>query len=298
MQSALSHAAAAAPAQAQGGRATPRRPARLAARVACNAVQTAAAPEAATGAVKLPATHLASSAAALQQLKATSVNREWLWAARSGLGWRESGPGNHPLGCSGYGSLSRRPRPPPRRLRGPLVQHWRSAAGGMVQLARAAPPPPPLQPVPTRPAHPPPAAGYAMEKKSSIIAIGLTVHNAPVELREKLAVPEAEWQRAIEELCSYPHIEEAAVLSTCNRMEIYVVAVSFHRGVCRGEQCSTWGEAGAGLAVRLSAASGGHMMRLGHRCSVPARCRGWLLPTPLLPPCCLCFQACARWRTG
>ncbi|KAI7837057.1 hypothetical protein COHA_009133 [Chlorella ohadii] len=147
MQSALSHAAAAAPAQAQCGRPTPRRPARLASRLTCSAVQTAAAPEAATGAVKLPATHLASSAAALQQLKVTSVNR------------------------------------------------------------------------------------YAMEKKSSIIAIGLTVHNAPVELREKLAVPEAEWQRAIEELCSYPHIEEAAVLSTCNRMEIYVVAVSFHRGV-------------------------------------------------------------------
>lgn len=75
-----------------------------------------------------------------------------------------------------------------------------------------------------------------MEKKSSIIAIGLTIHNAPVELREKLAVPEAEWPRAIEELCSYPHIEEAAVLSTCNRMEIYVVGLSFHRGVREVEE--------------------------------------------------------------
>lgn len=72
---------------------------------------------------------------------------------------------------------------------------------------------------------------YAGQSKSSIISIGLTIHNAPVELREKLAVPEAEWPRAIEELCSYPHIEEAAVLSTCNRMELYVVAVSWHRGV-------------------------------------------------------------------
>jgi glutamyl-tRNA reductase len=75
-----------------------------------------------------------------------------------------------------------------------------------------------------------------MEKKSSIFAIGLTVHNAPVELREKLAVPEAEWPRAIGELCNYPHIEEAAVLSTCNRMEIYVVALSFHRGVREVEE--------------------------------------------------------------
>ena len=28
---------------------------------------------------------------------------------------------------------------------------------------------------------------------------------------------------------SFPHIEEAAVLSTCNRMELYVVALSWHR---------------------------------------------------------------------
>ena len=79
-------------------------------------------------------------------------------------------------------------------------------------------------------------AGYAAEKKSSIIAIGLTIHNAPVELREKLAVPEAEWPRAIDELCAYPHIEEAACLSTCNRMELYVVAVSWHRGVREVEE--------------------------------------------------------------
>jgi glutamyl-tRNA reductase len=78
--------------------------------------------------------------------------------------------------------------------------------------------------------------GYAGEKKSSIIAIGLTIHNAPVELREKLAVPEAEWPRAIDELCAFPHIEEAACLSTCNRMELYVVAVSWHRGVREVEE--------------------------------------------------------------
>jgi hypothetical protein len=77
----------------------------------------------------------------------------------------------------------------------------------------------------------PTCTGYAGQQKSAIIAMGLTIHNAPVELREKLAVPEAEWPRAIEELCSYPHIEEAAILSTCNRMELYIVAVSWHRGV-------------------------------------------------------------------
>lgn len=77
---------------------------------------------------------------------------------------------------------------------------------------------------------------YAAEKKPSIISIGLTIHNAPVELREKLAIPEAEWPRAIEELTSFPHVEEAAVLSTCNRMELYVVGLSWHRGVREVEE--------------------------------------------------------------
>lgn len=57
------------------------------------------------------------------------------------------------------------------------------------------------------------------------------MHTAPVEVREKLAIPEHLWAEAISELCSLNHIEEAAVLSTCNRMEIYVVALSQHRGV-------------------------------------------------------------------
>ncbi len=99
------------------------------------------------------------------------------------------------------------------------------------------PPRPPHSHVhPPTPPQRPLNAGYAGEQKNSIIAIGLTIHNAPVELREKLAVPEAEWPRAIDELCAFPHIEEAAVLSTCNRMELYVVAVSWHRGVREVEE--------------------------------------------------------------
>ena len=116
-----------------------------------------------------------------------------------------------------------------------------------------------------------PPAGYAMEKKSSIIAIGLTVHNAPVELREKLAVPEAEWPRAIEELCSYPHIEEAAVLSTCNRMEIYVVAVSFHRGEL-AVMAELW--PGCGRSRRRGGQAGGWAGRATARCFASPGCAG------------------------
>lgn len=73
-------------------------------------------------------------------------------------------------------------------------------------------------------------SGYTRER-SSIIVIGINVHTAPVELREKFSIPEAQWPQAIRELCALNHIEEAAVLSTCNRIEIYVEALSQHRGV-------------------------------------------------------------------
>eukprot|EP00262_Sarcandra_glabra_P016741 TRINITY_DN555_c0_g2_i1.p1 TRINITY_DN555_c0_g2~~TRINITY_DN555_c0_g2_i1.p1 ORF type:complete len:543 (+),score=93.26 TRINITY_DN555_c0_g2_i1:165-1793(+) len=75
------------------------------------------------------------------------------------------------------------------------------------------------------------AADRYTKERSSILVIGLSIHTAPVEMREKLSIPEAEWPRAIGELCGLNHIEEAAVLSTCNRMEIYVVALSWHRGI-------------------------------------------------------------------
>lgn len=57
-----------------------------------------------------------------------------------------------------------------------------------------------------------------------------------MEIREKLAVAEALWPAAIAQLCAYPHVEEAAVLSTCNRMEIYFVALSYNRGVREVEE--------------------------------------------------------------
>ncbi|KAL2490912.1 Glutamyl-tRNA reductase 1 [Abeliophyllum distichum] len=75
------------------------------------------------------------------------------------------------------------------------------------------------------------AADRYSKETSSIVVIGLDFHTAPIEIREKLSIPEAQWPQAIGELCALNHIEEAAVLSTCNRMEIYVVALSQHRGV-------------------------------------------------------------------
>ncbi|EEF52182.1 Glutamyl-tRNA reductase 1, chloroplast precursor, putative [Ricinus communis] len=90
------------------------------------------------------------------------------------------------------------------------------------------------------------AADRYTKERASIVVIGLSVHTAPVEMREKLAIPEAEWPRAIGELCSLNHIDEAAVLSTCNRMEIYVVALSQHRGV---KEVTEWMSKTSGIPV-------------------------------------------------
>ncbi|MCO5557067.1 hypothetical protein L7F22_010623 [Adiantum nelumboides] len=68
-------------------------------------------------------------------------------------------------------------------------------------------------------------------RKRTIMVIGLSVHSSAVEMREKLAIPEADWAHAIEELTAHPHIEEAGILSTCNRLEVYVSALSWHMGM-------------------------------------------------------------------
>jgi glutamyl-tRNA reductase len=65
----------------------------------------------------------------------------------------------------------------------------------------------------------------------NIAVVGLTHKTAPVEIREKLSIPEPLYDRAIAQLCSYPNIEEVAVLSTCNRLEIYLVLKETEPGV-------------------------------------------------------------------
>jgi len=59
------------------------------------------------------------------------------------------------------------------------------------------------------------------------IVIGLSHKTATVEVREKLSILEAQWNEASAALCQYDSIQEAAVLSTCNRFEVYVVAEDY-----------------------------------------------------------------------
>ncbi len=50
--------------------------------------------------------------------------------------------------------------------------------------------------------------------------IGVNHNSAPVELRERLAIPESQLPDACRKLSAYPGIEEGMVISTCNRVEI------------------------------------------------------------------------------
>lgn len=65
----------------------------------------------------------------------------------------------------------------------------------------------------------------------NIAVVGLSHKTAPVDVREKLSIPDDVKEKATSQLRSYPHLEEVAILSTCNRMEVYVVAQETDDGI-------------------------------------------------------------------
>jgi glutamyl-tRNA reductase len=50
--------------------------------------------------------------------------------------------------------------------------------------------------------------------------IGLNHHSAPVEVRERLAIPESRLAEALRRLVQHPGVDEGLILSTCNRVEL------------------------------------------------------------------------------
>src|SRR4051795_11481329 len=58
---------------------------------------------------------------------------------------------------------------------------------------------------------------------SELLLLGVSHKTAPVALRERLALTQVEGERFLRELVTLPEVREAAVISTCNRTEIYLV---------------------------------------------------------------------------
>lgn len=66
-----------------------------------------------------------------------------------------------------------------------------------------------------------------------LIVVGLSHKTAPVEIREKLAVPESRMGEALSRLCTYQGVKEGLLLSTCNRVEVYSVVDDIDHGYGR-----------------------------------------------------------------
>lgn len=66
-----------------------------------------------------------------------------------------------------------------------------------------------------------------------IVVVGLSHKTAPVEIREKLAIPESRLGEALARLCSYSGVKEGMLLSTCNRVEVYAVVEDLEPGYSR-----------------------------------------------------------------
>ena len=66
-----------------------------------------------------------------------------------------------------------------------------------------------------------------------IVVVGLSHKTAPVEIREKLAIPESRIGEALTRLCSYQGVREGILLSTCNRVEVYAVVDEIESGYGR-----------------------------------------------------------------
>ena len=65
----------------------------------------------------------------------------------------------------------------------------------------------------------------------SVIVVGLNHRTAPLELLERVAVPPARLSKALADLRARVDLDEAVILSTCMRTEVYATADRFHPAV-------------------------------------------------------------------
>ena len=65
----------------------------------------------------------------------------------------------------------------------------------------------------------------------SIVVLGLSHRSAPIELLEALALDPAHGAALATAVCAGENVSEAVVLATCNRVEIYAAAATFHGAV-------------------------------------------------------------------
>ena len=65
----------------------------------------------------------------------------------------------------------------------------------------------------------------------TILVVGLSHHTAPVEVLERAALGHDTVRKLLDEVRTTVHLSEAVAVVTCNRVEIYADAATFHGGV-------------------------------------------------------------------
>ncbi len=64
-----------------------------------------------------------------------------------------------------------------------------------------------------------------------IAVVGLSHRTAPVEIRERLSIPEQTMEASLQQLRADEQVLEASILSTCNRLEIYTLLRHPEQGI-------------------------------------------------------------------
>ncbi|PKW13021.1 glutamyl-tRNA reductase [Saccharopolyspora spinosa] len=65
----------------------------------------------------------------------------------------------------------------------------------------------------------------------NLLTVGISHHSAPVRMLERVSISGADVPKLLDELLQRERICEAFIVSTCNRVEIYTVAETFHGGL-------------------------------------------------------------------
>jgi glutamyl-tRNA reductase len=65
----------------------------------------------------------------------------------------------------------------------------------------------------------------------TILVVGISHRSAPIALLERLAVDTDGATKLTEDVLANPHVSEATILATCNRLEIYAAVDRFHGSV-------------------------------------------------------------------
>src|SRR2546425_10559043 len=64
----------------------------------------------------------------------------------------------------------------------------------------------------------------------SILALGISYRRAPLELLERVSVADDDLPKAYKRLADLDAVDEAVLLSTCNRVEVYGRVPTYHGG--------------------------------------------------------------------